>query len=95
LSGDRALDLEHLQHGVEAGAAQVDDRLDGGHADGLLLAVQEGDHRLGVDLVREGRLDEPVLDVPVLVAPQQHDGGGVQGPPRPPDLLVVGDGRAR
>ena len=40
-------------------------------------------------------LDEEVLDAPVLAAAQQDDVGVVDAAPGAPDLLVVGDDRAR
>ena len=89
---DRALDVEHLQHRVDAALAEV-------HLGHQLLrrraAVGEPrQHAVDELAARERLLDEEVLDPAVLAAAQQHHLGVLDGAAGAADLLVVGDDAA-
>ena len=89
---DRALDVEHLQHRVDAALAEVDL----GHQR-LRRRAAVGDplqHAVDQLAARERLLDEEVLDPAVLPPAQQHDLGALDRAPRTADLLVVGDDAA-
>ncbi len=90
-----AVDVEHLEHRLEAVAVEVDVRLQGGGAQRPALV---GEHRQGLPdllLAREGERGEVGPDVAVLDRRQQHDGGLVGAAAGAADLLVVGDRRRR
>ena len=90
-----ALDVEHLEHRVDAPAPEVDHRGELGRrgavgADG----VEVLEHAVDVLAARERLLDEEVLDAAVLGAAQQDDVGALDRAAGTADLLVVGDDRA-
>src|SRR5690606_5654128 len=89
----RADDVEYLEHHLQAGAAQVDQRLERRDRHRALAEpgeqVERGPH---VGLPRERHRAEVVPDRLVLLAGEQHDVGSLDRSPRSADLLVVGDG---
>ena len=91
---DRAVDLEQLERLLDPAARQVDGSLQlrhGRRVDGL----ERPQDFLHVDGRRERVPDEVVGDLVVLAARQQDPVGAIDRPPRPADLLVVGNRRAR
>src|SRR6202011_3335810 len=92
---DRTVDLEDLQHRLDAAAPFVDVELDLLHRHRSAALVEQGDDLLRLLARGKGDPDEVVLDLAVLVAAQQHTKGLVEGAPGATDLLVVRDRRAR
>ncbi len=91
---DGAVHVEHLEHGLQPGPAQVHPGLQGGggeRAAGLGQRVDGAAHLL---LRREGQRGEVAPDRLVLAPGQQQHLGPVHAAPGPADLLVVGDRRA-
>ena len=91
---DGAVDVEHLEHGLEPVAAELDPGLEGGRAQHALgrQRLERLAHQL---LAWERQRGEVGPDVAVLGRGQQHHGGLVGAAAGAADLLVVGDRRLR
>ncbi len=90
-----AIDRQLLEHQFEIAALHVDLLEDATQRQWARGKIEDGQHLVDVLLVGKRCRDEPVLDVAVLDAAQQHPGRRAELSPGPPDLLVVTDGRPR
>ena len=88
---DSAIDVEHLQHRLEPGPAEVDVRLECGRRHRRAVLGQGPQGVADVLLRREGERGEVAPDVAVLLGRHQHDLGEVRPAAGAADLLVVGD----
>ncbi len=88
---DRPVDVEDLEHRLEAGATEVDLGLQGRRRHRSAVLGQRVQGRAHVVLGRERERGEVAPDVAVLAGRQQDHLGGTGAAPGAADLLVVGD----
>ena len=89
---DRSVDVEHLQHRLQPGAAQVDLRLQGRGRHRPIRIGERAQRGADVLLGRERQRGEVAPHVAVLMGRQEHHVGPVGAASGTADLLVVGDG---